>query len=145
MIKVTVKNNVIFPEFTLQEDLESMAQDIIIKDLEKHIDIRASIDQGALPPNEPETKKRKGHDHQLFETGELRKSFYYRNEGEKKVIVSILDGRKQIGQYLQDGIMAKGRLKQYIFFGISQFAEKECARYMIKRIQELLNGKSAKR
>jgi hypothetical protein len=141
MLKVTVRNNVKFPNTLIdQEDLEKIAQDIIIKDLGDHIDMRASIDQGALPFNEKETIKKKGHGHQLIDTGELRRSFYYKTKGKNAVIITILEGRKEIGGYLQDGIMAKGSLKKYIFFGVSDFAMEKSVTYMRDKLEKKLNG-----
>jgi len=141
MLKVTVRNNIKFPEIALQEDLEHIAQNIVITDLIKGIDLSAAISGGRLPNNEPETIKRKGSAKPLIETGQLRSSFFYRVKNKSTVVVSIDSGRKEIGGYLQDGIMTKHGLKQYLFFGISKDAFDGAMKYMEKKIKDLTSGK----
>jgi hypothetical protein len=136
MLKATIINRINFPEIKLQGDLENIAREIVIPDIEKHIDMRASIDMGALPFNEPATIKRKGHDHQLIDTGQLRDSFFYRTSGKNKVIISIKGDRKEIGGYLQNDGVGKKK-KHYRFFGLSEFAIKEALRYVMDKIGEL--------
>jgi hypothetical protein len=142
MLTIKVKNSVKFPEITLQEDLEHIAERIIIPDIQAGIDNSFAINGGSLPPNEPETIKRKGHSRQLIDTGTLRRSFFWKTLSKNKVIVSVDGDRKDIGGYLQDGIIAKGKLKQYLFFGISKDAFDGAIKYMEKRIKELTSGGS---
>lgn len=141
MLKITVRNTIKFPEITLQEDLEKIAQNIIIPDIIRGIDNSMAISGGALPANEPATIIRKGHDRQLVETGLLRSSFYWKSQGKNKVKISINVVRKKIGGYLQDGIMTKKGLKQYLFFGISKDANDGAMRYIKNRIEGLISGK----
>ncbi len=141
MLKITVRNNIKFPEITLQEDLEKIAQDIIITDLVKGIDLGMAVDGGALPHNDPKTILRKGSARPLIETGKLRRSFFHKAVGKNKVVITIEQDRKEIGGYLQNGIQTKSGLKQYIFVGISQDAFNGAIKYMKKRIEELINAK----
>jgi len=140
MIQVKVINRIKFPEIALQEDLEHIAKNIIIPDMVRGIDNGMTIMGGALPSNDLATIKRKGHDRQLIETGELRSSFFHRTEGKNKVIVSLDSGRKKIGSYLQGGIETKYGIKQYIFFGISKDAFDMAITYMKQKIKELTSG-----
>lgn len=145
MLKVTVKNNVVFPEIKLSEHLEEIADKIIIDDIVRGIHSHRSIDGGQFPPNSPETRKRKGHGDQLRETGTLLGSFFSKAISKNKVVVSIKGDRKEIGGYLQDGIKTKSGIKQYIFFGISKDAFEGAIKYMKNVIEEMTSGKSAKR
>jgi hypothetical protein len=124
MLKVTVRNNVRFPEITLQDDLEHIARDIIIPDIIIGIDTQRSIVGGQLPNNEPATIMRKagqyvgrlykksgekrknfekisernmipsGSGRPLVETGLLRSSFIYRM-GKGVCIISINNSQKR--------------------------------------------------
>ena len=148
MLKIKVINRIDFSaveNMNLQKDLEKIAQNIIIPDIERGIDSGVAIVGGQLPHNEPATIKRKGHSRQLIETGKLKSSFFYKTSGKNKVIISISGNRKAIGGYLQDGIMTKSGSKQYVFFGISKDAEDGARDYMNKRISEVCKNASGKR
>jgi len=146
MIQAKIINRINFPELRLQEELEHIAKNIIIPDIIAGIDNGMAINGGALPHNEPQTIKRKGDSRPLIDTGTLRRSFFYRLSGKSKVIIKIENNRAKIGKYLQDGIMADGRLKQYRFFGISKDAYEAAIRYTKDKIKEYTSGsKSNKR
>ncbi len=140
MIQAKIINKINFPEITLQEDLENIAKNIIIPDIEMGIDNAMAINGGSLPENEPETIKRKGHSRQLIDTGTLRSSFFYRTLGKNKVIISIKGDRKEIGSYLQNDGVGKKK-KFYRFFGISRDAYDSSIGYISKKIKELTSGK----
>ena len=140
MLKTEIVNKINFPEIALQEDLERIAKDIIIPDIIAGIDNGMAITGGALPENELSTIKRKGHDRQLIDTGELRSSFFYRTVGKNKVIITIQSGRKKIGGHLQGGIKTLRGIKQYKFFGISLDAHDGAMQYIRNKIKELTRG-----
>jgi len=137
MLRITIKNNVKFPKINLQGILETIAEDIIVKDLTFGIDASRDIAGGVLQGNKKATRERKlrlGHpDKPLIDTGKLRKDFYWKASGKNKVIVTIEDERKNIGGYLQD--------KGYRFFGISQDAFRRAIKYVESEIEELTSGK----
>jgi hypothetical protein len=141
MIQVQVINKIKFPDITPQSVLEDIARIIIIPDIERGIDAGKAITGGALPRNEPATIKRKGgRDTPLIDTGELRRSFYYKTSGKNRVIITIENIRKAIGGYLQnDGVGKKN--KHYLFFGISSYAAETAMAYVKKRIEEQLNAR----
>ena len=131
-----------FPEIHLQEDLEAIAEKIIIKDLIQGIDLSLAISGGALPFNDPKTILRKGSAKPLIDTGKLRLSFFHRVIGKNRVMVSIEGDRKEIGGYLQSGIKTRHGLKQYVFFGVSKDAEDSALKYMRDRIAEDIKNAS---
>ena len=145
MIKVTVKNNISFPDILIeQEDLETIAQDIVIADLIKGIDYSMAINGGPLPDNDPKTIKRKGSSKPLIDTGTLRRSFYQESIGKNKVIITIEPERKSIGGYLQDGIKTSHGIKQYLFFGLSKDAVDKIRNYVKKIVSERIDAKRSK-
>ena len=141
MLTAKIVNKIDFPEITLQSTLEEIAKFIIIPDIIRGIDGSMAIDGGALPANDPQTIKRKGSSRPLIETGELRRSFFYKKSGKSKVIITIESGRKDIGGYLQKGIKTKSGFKQYRFFGISLDAYDKSMSYVRDKLKELTSGK----
>lgn len=143
MLRIEIKKSMNFPKISLQEDLENIAKDIIVPDMEMRIDNGASITGGMLPRNDAKTIKRKGgRDTPLIDTGKLRRSFFFKQYGKSKVVITLDDDRKKIGSYLQSGIETKRGLKQYLFFGISNAASSSAMRYMRNRIKELTSGRN---
>jgi hypothetical protein len=142
MLKVEVVNKIKFPEFTLQKTLEDIAKDIIIPDMVRGIDAGMAINGGSLPRNDLATIKRKGHARPLIDTGELRRSFYYKLSGKSKVIISIENIRKAIGGYLQNDGVGKSN-KHYLFFGISVDASSRAMDYARTKVNEQINGKAS--
>ena len=141
MIQTKIINKISFPSINLQSTLEEIADKIIIQDIKNGIASRKAIDGGNLPANDPKTIKRKGHDHPLIDTGELKESFSYRTQGKNKVLITIDSGRRKIGGYLQnDGINAKSGRKFYRFFGISKDASIRAMKYAESKIKELTSG-----
>ena len=143
MIQAKIINRINFPEISLQSTLTEIAQRIIIPDIWKGIHSSVAINGGSLPANEPETKKRKGSDRPLIDTGKLLGSFFHKLSGNNRVIISIKGDRLEIGGYLQnDGIKTKSALKFYRFFGISANAHDRAIAYAKKKIKNLANGKN---
>jgi hypothetical protein len=140
MIKTEIRNKINFPDIRLQEELEVIADKIIIQDIINGIKARKAVVGGRLPKNEPATILRKGHDNPLEETGTLLNSFKSRAQGKNKVVISIMGDRAKIGKYLQDGIDTKKGLKQYIFFGISKDAFRRSMDYVRKKVKEYTSG-----
>jgi hypothetical protein len=142
MIKLEIRNRIDFPKLTLQSDLKTIARDIIIPDIQMGIHNRMAINGEPLPENEPQTKKRKGDDRPLIETGRLISSFFYKQISGNKVLVSIKPVRKDIGGYLQiDGIRTKTARKFYKFFGISKDAHDSAIAYMVDKIKERIRAR----
>jgi hypothetical protein len=140
MIQAQIVNKINFPKITLQSDLEYIANEIIIPDMQKRIKQRKAIDGGPLPENEPSTIARKGHSKQLQDTGTLLNSFeVYPQKDMVKITVGAQ--RHDIGTYLQGGIRTNIGIKAYRFFGISVFAERKLMAYMKKRLGELIHGR----
>lgn len=140
MIQVKVRNNINFPKIALQDDLENIARDIIIPDMQNRIKQHKAIDGGALPDNEQSTINRKGHDKQLQDTGILLNSFIYNKEGKDRVVITVGSERYEIGTYLQSGIKSDIGYKAYKFFGISIFAYRKAMKYMREKLKEQTNG-----
>ena len=137
MIQAKVRNNIKFPKIILQEQLEEIAKDIIIPDIQNRIRQHKAIDGGLLPDNEDSTKNRKGHGNQLRDTDTLLNSFVYRSVGKDRVKINIGSERHDIGGYLQStGIKTNMGYKAYKFFGISIFANRKAIDYMKKKIEE---------
>ena len=142
MIQAKIINRIDFPKISLQSTLTEIAQRIIIPDIQKGIHARMAINGGSLPENEPETKKRKGSDRPLIDTGKLLGSFFYKLSGNNRVIISIKGDRLEIGGYLQnDGVKTKTALKFYRFFGISEDAHDQAIAYTKKKIKDLTDGR----
>jgi hypothetical protein len=141
MLKVQVINRIDFPKITLQEDLEEIAENIIIHDIKTGIASRMAINGGSLPANDPKTSKRKGHDKPLIDTGELKESFSFKRVGKSKVVVYIDSGRSKIAGYLQnDGVKTNFGVKHYRFFGISNNAFDRAMQYANNKIREITSG-----
>lgn len=137
MIKVEVKNNIVFPKFNFQDDLRIVARDIVIPIMVENINNQVSLNETPLPPNNPkytEQKRKKGLSTKiLIATGKLFRSFIYRDKGKSSVIVTLNNERKDIGSYLED--MGKH------FFGVSTRMEKSALNYMNNKIKDKLDGR----
>jgi hypothetical protein len=140
MISKEIRVKLNFPSFgTTQDDLMAIAERVIIPDIQRGIHSSIAINGGALPANDPQTVKRKGHNHPLIETGTLVKSFHARRSGQNKVIIFIDPERRDIARHLQiEGIETKRGLKFYRFFGISADAHEGAMEYMRNRIKSAI-------
>jgi len=142
MIKAKIRSKINFPSFAvLQDDLDNIAQRIIIPDIQKGIHAGEAINGGNLPQNEPATIMRKGDNRPLIETGRLLGSFLSIRKGKSTVIVTIGPERKEIARHLQiEGIQSKIGKKFYKFFGISKDAETITITFMKRRIAEAIQN-----
>jgi hypothetical protein len=172
MFKAKIINKIEFPKITMTEDIETIAREIIIPDIQQGIYNGKAINGGMLPKNEDSTIAKKNHAtskrlftlkgglreraskqiektglmgfgsaRPLIETGKLVSSIDYRTR-KNGVVIYIRGDRAEIGAYLQKGIKAGGRVKQYRFFGISKNAFNRMNAYWKQRIKELVsNGK----
>ncbi len=137
MIQAKIINRINFPKIALQEDLESIAKDIIIPDMQNRIRQHKAITGGPFLELEQSTIDRKGHSKQLIDTGILLDSFEFKKEGKDTVKIFLGSERADIGLYLQSGIPSNIGIKAYPFFGISIFAHRKAMTYMKKRIEEM--------
>lgn len=141
MLRARVKSRLNFPKLSTQKDLQSIAKNIVIPDIIKGIEKSVSIKGGRLPSITEATKNkkgRKGGDRPLIDTGELKKSFFYKNRGKNVVVISIKSGRKAIAGYLQiDGV---GKIKKkFLFFGISKDSAQDAMAFMRRQIQKAID------
>lgn len=136
MLNARIKSNIKFPDITLLDEMKYAAKNIIIPDIIMGIDKQMAIVGGKLRRNMPATLKYKRGNKSLIDTGELRRSFFYKAKNKFSVIISIKNIRKKIGEYLQE------RSKPYLFFGISKDAEKRTMNYMRKKIKDLTRARA---
>ena len=143
MIKVDIKNNIVFPELKLQDDLVAIADKIFIKALKRGIDQETDINGTRYPPLADSTvrsKMRKGLDSGILSaTGQLRNSFYSAKAGKDTVVITLTPNRLGVGDVLQNqGVRTKKGKRFFEFFGISAKMESDAMAYIKNRISEAL-------
>lgn len=134
------------PNLDLTKELQDIAKNIIVKDIQGGINRSVGIDNVSFPALEPGTikaKKRKGRPEggakPLVDTGTLRRSFETDKVSRNRVQVSINPDRDKIGAILQnEGVGAKK--KKFNFFGISQRAEFQAISKLRSIIKKRLNA-----
>ena len=143
MIQAKIVSNIKFPKIALGKDLEHIARNIIIPDIQKGILGQKAINGGSLPKNEQKTldrkRKKKQSRKSLIADRVLLNSFIYKASGINKFKIKIKSGQKRdiAGAALQND--GKGG-KFYNFFGISKNAHKRAMKYMKDRIKRLISG-----
>lgn len=143
MLKLKIRRNIKFPKFDFTEDLEQIAERIVIPTIAGNIQNKVDITGIAYPPLDEKTIKIKSAysanpSHPLIAAGKLHKSFKYKRKGKNRVLIYVNAGRKKIAEYLQlDGIKSKKYKKRFFnFFGVSKDMEENAVEFMRKKIRE---------
>lgn len=141
MISAKVKFNLNLPVFQLQKDLKKIADRVIIVDIadrmKKQVDLRGS----RYPSNTEATtriKRKKGLRREvLFAEGKLFRAPFSKNVRRNAVKISLRSDREDVGNILQNkGVKTKRGKKRYLFFGISQEAERDALNFMRNEIRK---------
>lgn len=149
-----VKSNISFGniDLDLTKELEEIAKRDIIPDIHKKIDASVDIENKAYRSLSPKTvaiKRRRGHRLEpLIATGQLRRSIRHRVLSRNKIVISFQGMRKPYGkeqvisnielaEILQlKGVNTSYGKRYFKFFGISDEAERQAYRRMVKFIKK---------
>jgi hypothetical protein len=134
-----MKTNVNFPKVDLSEQLDYVAEKIVIPYMVEGLDFQVDIDGKPLPPLESATWKQKKGKKKLIETGKLHRSFLKRRKARHSVVINLRKERDEVGYILQEKGVGRKK-KRFKFFGIKKRAEIEAINYMRNEIERLLEN-----
>lgn len=155
-IKTTVKMNLNFPLLNTQEQLEKIAKQIIVPDIQAHMTQGIGVDESPHKRNTESTgksKSRKGlrSDPPLIASGQLLKSFQVNLVNDNAVSIMPRGTRNPYrgdkkanlltNNALADILQNKGVRNgghRYKFFGISLKAEQESMKFMVNYIKKAI-------
>lgn len=136
-LKSVIRGKIKFPKIDMTDELEHVAEKIVIPRIAKGIQEGKSINGKTYRSLAPSTIKQKGHARPLIETGKLHKSPKFRVVGKNRVAVFVSGERKEIAKYLQvEGIKTKRGKRYFNFFGVTPAAEKKSVKHLANKIKE---------